>query len=182
MIGRERRVRGLIRRDGELRLCLLQPGQGHRRCALAPVVLELADEVLLVQVGIRLELGLALFVLGFRRRELRLRAARTLLLILRIEPGEHLAFAHEPADLDVARDDLSRDAEAEIGLIARAHFSGIGEGVFGAADRDTHDLDRPNLRRCRRLLAATRAKHRQRKHAHQRNPRRHGYAMDHRSA
>ena len=78
---------------------------------------------LVLERGVALEIGGGLREVGGRRGELGLGAFDLQLQVLRIEPRHHVAGVHAVADIDDAGDDLAGDAEAEIGLVARAHHA-----------------------------------------------------------
>ena len=82
---------------------------------------------------IALELGLELVVFRLRGRQLRLCALCVQLLVFRIEPGENFAGLHDRADFHIARDDLSRHPETQIGFVAGPHVARIGD--FAVARR-----------------------------------------------
>ena len=76
-----------------------------------------------MQRRIALEIGRGLREVRGRRGELGLGAFDLQLQVLRIEPRHDVAGVHAVADIDDAGDDLAGDAEAEIGLVARAHHA-----------------------------------------------------------
>ena len=77
------------------------------------------------------------------------------LQVLRIEPRHHVAGAHPVADIDEAGDDLAADAEAEIGLVARAHHADEFAAAVLVLEGDALHLDRAlALRRGRRIGVA----------------------------
>src|SRR5690606_175297 len=61
----------------------------------------------------------------------------------RVQTRYRLAGPHGVADLDEALGDLSRHAESETRLVARAHFAGVLDGIDGARRPDDEDPDRP---------------------------------------
>src|SRR5204862_23964 len=92
------------------------------RCLLAVKVGDRGPAVGL-ELRIALEVGSRLRDIRGRRGELRLGALQLQPEILGIKPRHDVAHCDAVADIDAARDDLAGDAEAEIGLVARAPAS-----------------------------------------------------------
>ena len=137
----ERRVRGLIARDAQVRLRLLElRAVGVHRVALR-VERGGADELLLEEMQVALVLGLREVVLVLRGGDLLLRRLRLQADVRRVEPRQHLALAHVRAGIDRALDDLAADPEREIGFVARLHFAREHRGVAAAARDDLREHD-----------------------------------------
>ena len=79
---------------------------------------------------------------GLHDRELRLRALDLELEVLGVETSERLAGADAIADIDEPADDLSGDAEAEIGFVTRPHDADEVAGCGGVLEADALHLDR----------------------------------------
>ena len=167
VIGDEFGIASLVPGDGKLRLRLLQPGLRHVIGILPAVKLHLADEFLLVKIGIAFKFRLALFVFRFGRRQLRLGSPRIELLVFRIQPRQYIVLLDDAADLHIACHDLSGHTKAEIGFVACAHLSRVAHIAAGAADRHADDIDQSWLRDRLRLVAASREECNQRERAQQ---------------
>ena len=58
------------------------------------------------------------------RREIGLRRAQRVLLVLRVEPGDELAWLEHIADIDGPIDHASVEAKGEVGLVLGADLAG----------------------------------------------------------
>ena len=129
---------------------------GHVVGGLAAIELGGADELLFVQVAEAFELVLGLGEVRARGGELGIGRFDVELVVAGIEPGQQLAARDLRADLDIALDDLSRHAEAQRRLVARAHVAGVGRLRPAAIQLDLHDMHRAHILDRRRFLGAGR--------------------------
>jgi hypothetical protein len=143
-VGHQRRVVGLVALRGELRLRLFELGLRGLPGGFAALELGAADEVLLAQLGVALQVGGGKVTVGERGGLLGARGVGGELVVLRVELGQHLAGLHALAELGLAARDLARHAEAEPRLHARAHLGReLGLGIE-LARAHGHELDRAN--------------------------------------
>ncbi len=129
MAGAQRRVLGLVLRDGERRLRLLYLRlRGLERVA-DRIELRLADEVLVEHRAVAVVFGLGEIAVRARRTQRRVRAGDLQFQIERVELGQDLAFLDVITDVDEARLDLAVDAETELALETRVDVTRIDLGI-----------------------------------------------------
>ena len=142
--GHQRSVVGLVALHGRLRLGLNQLGLRGLERGFAALQLGAADEVLVFELFVALEVSRRQIAVGLGRSDLGPGGIGGQLVVLRIELRQHLAGLHTLAQLGLALDDLAADPKAQPGLDLRPDLTGIlvGGGKRGGAHRD--HLDRTN--------------------------------------
>ena len=133
-----------------MRLGLVQLRLRRLQRGFAPFEFGPADEVLLAQRRVALEVGRGEVAIGGRGRKLGARRVGRQLVVARIELGEHLARLDALAEFGLAPDDLAGHAEAQARFDAWAHLA--GEFVIGAEAVHTDGEDLDGAHRLLRLL------------------------------
>ena len=126
----------------ELRLCLLELGLRRFVSGLAALEIGAADEVLVTQPLVALEVARSDIAIGRRCGHLGTRGIGGELEILWIELREHLAGVHMLAHVDLALGDLAADPKADARLDASPHLGGKLRLSVESRNADSRDLDR----------------------------------------
>ena len=128
----------------ELRLRLLQLRLRGFQGGFAALQFGAADEILVFQRLVALEIGGGQVAVGGGGGDLRARSIGGQPVILRIELGQHLPGLDMLAEFGLALDELAADPKTQPRLDLRADFTGVfvAEGIGAGADG--HDLHGAN--------------------------------------
>ena len=106
-----------------------------------PLEFGAADEVLVLQRRVALEVGGRQVAVGGRGVELGARGVGSQLVVLRVQLSQHLARLHALAQFGLAAGDLAGHAKAQAGLDAGPHLAGKLMARLEAVDAHGEHLD-----------------------------------------
>ena len=137
-IGHQRRIGGLIALHAGLSVGLLELCLGGAQRDLAALQLGRADEALVTQVLVALEVGSRPIEVALCAGQCRARSVLCQLQVLRIELGQHLARLDRVAQLGLAAGDLAADAKAQSRFGAGPHLGGVLVATTGGVAAHGH--------------------------------------------